>query len=579
MILVLLFVILFSCGRFPGQVAGIAQDYIQRWKSFYPSISFSAGDLDSAFSFEEFSLKKIDSWIDYNQKVLGRLKNLPKEMSLDERIDSDLLERQVQGELERWKIDRDFENSPLFYAGLISQAMTHLLARDELLPEDKLKAVDTRLDGVRRICAQGQNLLKNGRPHNTEGSISVLESSARFYETDLPKIVLDWSQDSAPDTLVEKCRDTAASIRLLVGQIQDNIVPSMSLSDSLGQEDYARKLKIFTGTDIQPGDLERMAFQEIQEVRRLIEEAAAEYWMECHKGSEFPATSGELIDRAIQDMEDNREDDQQGFLTYFLDLIDRAEDFVREKNMATLPETKTLTTALSPPHFAGAAVGGVYPAGPFNPGAQTLFYLPSVADDAPEKVKDGFYRSFNNHFNNMIITHEICPGHYLQLKIAASNPHLVRSLFADGLYTEGWATLCEVITLDFGWNGFHKLDRLAHLRKRLENATRAYTSVQAHLRGWDRGRIREFAVKEGLLAPQFAINLWDRVTASPLQLVSYFLGFKKFTEVLENEKKRLGEDFDMKVFCDSVLRAGAISLEYLPSLLAKVKGQSLDPQE
>ena len=167
----------------------------------------------------------------------------------------------------------------------------------------------------------------------------------------------------------------------------------------------------------------------------------------------------------------------------------------------------------------------------------------------------------------------------MQLKLAASNPHLVRSLFADGLYAEGWATLCEVITLDAGWNGFDKLDRLAHLRKRLENATRAYTSVQAHCRGWTREKIHHFAVEEGLLAPQFALNLWDRVTASPLQLVSYFLGFKMFTELLEKEKKRLGDDFDLQVFCDSVLRAGGVSIVYIPYLLEESAEQPPSPGE
>ncbi len=565
--------ILFSCSHPPGQLAGISQDYIEMWKSFYPSLSFSAGDLESAFAFEDFSLKKIDTWIDHSHEVLDRLKHLPEDISLDERIDFDLLERQVLWELERWEKGKDFENSSLFYAELISQAMTHILARDELSPDEKLKAVDNRLTGIRKICTQGQTFLKNGRPHNTKRSISVLESSARFYEEDLPRIVREWAQGSTQDSLIEKCRDTSTSIRLLADHIQENVVPSMSLSDSMGHEDYARKLNIFTGTNITPWDLESLAYQEIQEVQLLMEETAAEYWRDRYKEEEVPAGFTRLVGRAIRDMEENRKNNQQDFLDFFVDLIDQAENFVREENIATLPTERTMTTALSPPHFAGAAVGGVYPAGPFNPGAQTLFYLPSVPDDAPEEVKEGFYRSFNNHFNTMIITHEIYPGHYLQLKIAASNPHLVRSLFGDGLYTEGWATLCEVITLDAGWNGFNKLDRLAHLRKRLENATRAYTSVQAHCRGWNREKIHDFAIKEGLLAPQFALNLWDRVMASPHQLISYFLGFKKFSELLDKEKKRLGDDFKVQVFCDSVLQAGAVPVKYLPSLLVGSSGQ------
>lgn len=577
MVLFLFFGLLCACNRQPDRMHVIAGDYIEHWKAFYPSRAFASGDLESAFRFEEFSPEKIESWVDYNKETLDRLKGLPSEISLDDAADSDLLERQILEELERWEKGRVYENSPLFYAGLISQAVTHILARNELPPQDKLKAVDNRLSGIRAVCAQGRTLLKNGRPHNTERSIMILKSSARFYEEKLPSITLEWPREDAPDVFQGKCRDTAASIRSLADHIRNNIVPHLSLSDSLRKEDYARRLKIYAGKDIIPEELEKIADREIKEVRRLMAEAAAEYWKERYPGEDVPVSFTKLIGRTIQDMEANREDNQQDFFDLFVDLINRAEDFIREKNIATLPEKRTLMTALSPPHFAGASVGGVYPAGPFNPESQTLFYLPSVPDDAPEEVKEGFYRSFNNHFNTMIITHEIYPGHYMQLKIAAASPRLMRSLFADGLYAEGWATLCEVITLDAGWNGFDKLDRLAHLRKRLENATRAYTSVKTHCRGWDRSKVHDFAVEEGLLAPQFALNLWDRVTASPFQLLTYFLGFKKFTEVLEKEKERLGDDFDLQVFCDSVLRAGAVSIDSLPSLLRENNGQTSIP--
>ncbi len=145
----------------------------------------------------------------------------------------------------------------------------------------------------------------------------------------------------------------------------------------------------------------------------------------------------------MAEMESHRASNQSEFLQEFLDLIDRSRIFLDETDLIDLPEHETLFTALSPSHFAGAAVGGVYSAGPFDPEAETLFYLPTVPDTAPQVVKDGFYRSFNSHFNTMIITHEIYPGHYLQLKAAASNPSRVRSLFAGDDFTEGWASFCR----------------------------------------------------------------------------------------------------------------------------------------
>lgn len=564
-ILVCLFVC--ACGGPRASIEQIVQEYIEGWIEFYPTRAFAAGHLESAFRFESVSIERIKAWAGFNRQMLERLDTLPNELASDEGADGDLLRRQILGELDTWENERVFETSPMSYAVRVSQALTHILARDDLSPGDKLRAVGVRLAGIRTVCAQGMSQLKNGRPHSTGRCIPVLEASARFLEDNLIRIAGEWTADPLPKEFVSLCRAAAGDVRALAVHIRDDILPAASLPDPMGREDYSRKLEVFTGMDMTPEELAEIALQEVKEVRGLMAELAREYWAESYPDQEIPGDFAKLVGGAIKDMEENRESRQQDFLKLFEDLIDRAEDFIREKDIATLPEERTLFTALSPTHFAGAAVGGVYAAGPFNPGAITLFYLPTTPDDAPDAVREGFYRSFNNHFNTMIITHEIFPGHYMQSKIASTNLHLVRDLFGDGLYVEGWATLCEVITLDAGWNGYDKLDRLAHLRKRLENATRAYTSVQVHCFGWGKEEVARFAVEEGLLAPQFALNLWDRVTGSPLQLTSYFLGFRKFTELLGKEKARLGEDFELKSFCDAVLQAGAVSIDRLPDFI------------
>lgn len=563
---VLCLVFLASCGPRRAAVQGMVDEYVTAWKEFQPSDAFAAGAKEAAFRFESVSPGTVEAWAAFNAETLERLRRLPGDLSLDDRADADLMERQAQSQLDAWREDRIHASSPAFYAGTVSQALTHILARDDLAPPDRWRAVESRLTGVRRLCEEGLALVRDGRPQSTERSVRGLERSALFIEERLPAIVTDWPGEP-PAGLDALRREAASAVRSLAAHVRDSVLPEAALPDALGRTAYAPRLKTYTGLDISPEELEDIAALEIAEVRRLMAAEAGLYHEERFPGKTPPASFDELMGFAIGDMEENRESDQAGFLRAFEDLIERSEAFIRDKGIATIPEPRTLWTALSPAHFAGAAVGGVYSAGPFDPGAATLFYLPTVPDDAPEDVKEGFYRSFNNHFNTVIIPHEITPGHYMQLKIAASLPRTARSLFSDPLYVEGWATLCEVIALDAGWNGFDRLDRLAHLRKRLENAVRAYTSVQVHCRGWDRDRLMAFAVTEGLLAPQFAINLWDRVIDSPFQITSYFLGFREMTRLLEREKARLGPDFDLRAFCDGVLGAGAVPIAFLPELL------------
>ena len=278
----------------------------------------------------------------------------------------------------------------------------------------------------------------------------------------------------------------------------------------------------------------------------------------------MPADENELLTAAVMTaMEEARSDNRSDFLNFFKELTEKAETFLVEKDLATVPLPRTMYVGLSPDHFSGAAVGGVYPTGPFNPGADTLFYLPSIPDDSTPEQKNGFYRSFNDHFNTMIIAHEIYPGHYQQYKVAVNKAPAARSLFANGVYVEGWGTFSEELMLDAGWSNGDKLTRLAHLRKRLENAVRAYTSVMVHIHGWDKERLMKFATGRGLLAPQFAINLWNRVMNNPLQIPSYFLGFHGFRKLWQEEQARLGDNFTTREFVDSVLQAGPIPIDAL----------------
>jgi uncharacterized protein (DUF885 family) len=156
----------------------------------------------------------------------------------------------------------------------------------------------------------------------------------------------------------------------------------------------------------------------------------------------------------------------------------------------------------------------------------------------------------------------------MQLKIASQNPRKARVFFPYEPFSEGWATLVERIALDAGWDDGNRLTYLAHLRKRMENANRAYTSVQVHCFGWTEEEVLRFSEEEALLAPQFARSLWGRLQRGPMQMTSYFLGADRLTRILDAEKERLGSAFEVRRFTDGILEAGAVPFDMIPELLA-----------
>ena len=77
-----------------------------------------------------------------------------------------------------------------------------------------------------------------------------------------------------------------------------------------------------------------------------------------------------------------------------------------------------------------------------------------------------------------------------------------------------------------------------------------------------------FSQEEALLAPQFAKSLWGRLERGPLQMTSYFLGGDRLQRILDGERARLGEAFDVRAFNDAILRVGPVPFDLIPEVLA-----------
>jgi len=551
-----------------AQSQDLIDSYIDRWIDFYPSAAFGQGRTSAAWRFEDFSDRRVSAWLELNRQAEKILASPPDTANLDERIDSQVLLRQVRLELELWEQDKVLTQQPQWYTKQISEALTYVLISEKLTAAEKYTAVLTRLNGIRSLCGLGIKNLRDGNPARIQGALKTLASTVDFYENELLFQSDAWTEKTDRDDFRNEVKKTTQQLRELAAFLKDKLLPLASVPNKFGRDVYTRKLAIFSDNSLTPETLPEIALLEIDRVRRLMQELAAAWWSEERTGQKRTG-SQTMLDAALAAMEDDRADNRQELLRVFREATNQSVDFVLRTELATVPANRTIIVDLLPEHSPLATIGGVFPPGPFDPEAKTLLYLPNVPDDVAQDVKDGFYRSFNNHFNKMIVSHEIFPGHDMQFKVGLKHASTVRALFHNPYHAEGWATFSEVLMLDAGWAGGNKLTRLAHLRKRLENATRSYISVMVHAEGWGEERVIEFATTRGLLPAQFAANLWYRASDldMALQLTSYFVGFHGFEDLWRAEQRRLGTSFEQKAFVDSVLRAGSVPISALREIV------------
>ncbi|MGB5391811.1 MAG: DUF885 family protein, partial [Thermoanaerobaculia bacterium] len=429
---------------------------------------------------------------------------------------------------------------------------------------DRLAAVASRVEQIPRFAAQAQSGLAPTATDEIAPELCRLASrqaqaSAQFYAEGLAAATTE-DDDADLRQRLGRAGEKAATALTQLAAFLDELGKKATGSPRLG-EDYRARFEIVNGMTTPLAEVLDGANEDLAAKLREAAEYGRSVWEEVMGDEDLPASDKQVVAALFQRVSDDRASTTDEFIADYRQLVDESVAFVRQKQIITLPEPLTLFVGRSPDFFIGQSVGGVYPAGPFAADdAKTLLFLPTPPADATQEELEGFFRDFNHHFNVMITPHELIPGHYLQLKWAARHPRKVRALFGDGVYIEGWGTFSERLMLDVGWGG--ALDRLAHLKKQLENIARTIVDIRVHTQGMSREEVLRLVREEALQDEQFAENMWWRALTSAPQLTSYHLGYRQVHDLYEEVRTLRGEEFRLQEFMDGMMTLGPVPVKY-----------------
>jgi len=549
--------------------ASIVDSYLDRYFTVYPTEALAAGLYDFDAELEELDPRLRSEWVEFNRRSetsVGLLLE-SRTIDFDERLDLELLQREIRRQLFDYTVLQRPSRDPLFWTRIIGNATVYLLVRDNQPLEHRLQSAAARAEKIPALVAQAKGALEaTDRSLIAPELVAIAKrqaaGSARFYSEGFAR-----SAGPGHEELTEllKVAGTAASQSLatlveFLGRLENEASGSPRLGSL-----YAERFRLVTGVETPVEDV--LAQAEIDFAAKIAETAAygRSVWPELMPDRPVPRDDKSLVQELFIRVGDDHADSVHEFVEDYKTLVLESIEMVRELDVVTLPEPLTLHTDRSPAYFVGQGVGGVYAAGPYDPEADTLFYLPTPSPDATSEQLEGFFRDFNHHFNVMITPHEMVPGHYLQLKFAALQPHKVRALFGDGVYIEGWGTFCERLMLDLGWGG--PLDRLAHLKKQLENIARTIVDIRVHTQGMTRDEVLDFVQEEALQDLQFAGNMWTRSITSAPQLTFYYQGYLQVRGLFDDVRAKRGEDFVLKDFMDGMMEMGPVPVVYYRALM------------
>ena len=529
----------------------LADAFLQAYFEQYPTQATAAGVYRHDGALDRLEPGEIEDWLKTVERFDRDAAEQQSECAFDDCVDLDVLRRQLA--LERFELvaQRRPQADPLFWAEALGRATLYQLLRDDRPERERLDLAAQRvakLPALAKLAMRSLTDVERIAPQAAAEAARRLRALAGFYRDGYRQA----DKRAAARRSGERAAVALETLATFCEQLSEKARGDFRLRD-----DYATRFRLGTALDTDVAEVLRMAHQDLAEKREEAAAYARGIWPALFD-EPAPLDDRDVLRRAFAHIEAQRPATTAELIEQYRADAALAFEFARKHEVMTIPEPLSLYIDKAPAWLGGQSVGGVFAPGPFAAEADTLFLLPNIEDDAPEQAKARFFSAFNTGFNRMIVPHELVPGHYAQLKVAARQPRPIRSVFGDGVYTEGWGSFAERLMLDLGWGG--PPERLAHYKKQLENITRVIADISVHTLAWDENQLTQFATREGLMDAQFASNLWRRAMFSSPQLTTYHLGYRDIQVLWQSWLSRRNANAPVREFVDAMLSEGAVPL-------------------
>ena len=161
--------------------------------------------------------------------------------------------------------------------------------------------------------------------------------------------------------------------------------------------------------------------------------------------------------------------------------------------------------------------------------------------------------------------HEGIPGHHMQRSLAQELegvPRFRKFGLRLTAYTEGWGLYTELIPKEIGCYEDPYSD-FGRLSMELWRAGRLVVDTGIHAKKWTRQQAIDYLVQNTPNPVGDCRKAIERYIVMPGQATAYKIGMLKILELREFARGKLGDEFDLRMFHDVILRDGPLPLNLL----------------
>jgi uncharacterized protein (DUF885 family) len=258
-------------------------------------------------------------------------------------------------------------------------------------------------------------------------------------------------------------------------------------------------------------------------------------------------------------------------LEYARSEVGRAKEFIISNDLATIPQ-ETLIVIETPPHLLPIIAAAAYCEPPYFDRQQ-----PGIFMISPIQKERHSYTAISN-----MMIHEAYPGHHLDLACNNIFAPIIRllglsSFIAPAYETiEGWAIYCEELMVKQGFSKDPIKSQQLVSGIQLQESMKIMLDIQMQCKQ----RTIADAIKMWMNIIQLNMKAAKTVaidsTTCPGYPLSYLIGKLLIEELLQNVKEKMGNQFSLKFFHDTILQCGDLPYFLLKEYFdEKIKNFSL----
>jgi uncharacterized protein (DUF885 family) len=578
----LLSLVLFAvgCGKSPSQkLTALSGEFVYGSLAFSPSAATAAGlhqyqkqNLDEML--DDFGEENLARQRTFYEKFRDRLADLNTgELTPEDRADLTILQNQIALNLLDLTETHSHQHSPQLYVETLGNALfapyvleyapkpvriRHIIAR--------LQKVPLYLDQASTNLFSAPDVWNQVAVEENQGNINLVDQEIR---AGIPP---------AQSGNYARAARPALDAMIKFDQFLRNRLSGRNNYDwRLGGSIYARKFRYMLQSGTEADNTLQQAERDLITVRARMLELA----LPLHRNA-FPshkdhadltgaarenAVIGEVLGRIA-----DRHADRNSYLDDARKDLDEARAFVREKHLLTLPPRANLQVIPTPEFMRGSyPVGGFNAAPALEPQLGAFYWVTPIPASWPKDRVDSKLREYNFYKLKLLTIHEAMPGHYVQMEIAndlqPKARRVLRSIFGNGPYIEGWGQYSTQVMLDEGFLAHSPELALTFAKEELRVLANTILDVRLQMLGMTDQEALELMQKQTFQEVEEATAKLQRAKLTSAQLPMYYVGWRAWIKTRDEYKKAKGSAFSLADFNDRALRAGAVPIPVLGSLL------------